>query len=29
MWQLPPLTESEIIMYLRKSRTDDARFSVV
>lgn len=28
MWQLPPLTINEIIMYLRKSRTDDPTLSV-
>lgn len=28
MWQLPPLTVDEIIMYLRKSRTDDPTLSV-
>ena len=28
MWQLPPLSIDEIIMYLRKSRTDDPTLSV-
>ena len=28
MWQLPPLKADEIIMYLRKSRADDALLSV-
>ena len=28
MWQIPPLSPDEIIMYLRKSRTDDPLLSV-
>lgn len=28
MWQLPPLTVDEIIMYLRKSRTDDPTLDI-
>ncbi len=28
MWQLPPLTTEEILLYSRKSRTDDPRLSV-